>query len=69
MPAQPSRNEKGNMNEIGNGGSNFDGDDDDCSFLTQNAIEHNMAQLSREDDYAMPFDEENKTFCCAIEKK
>ena len=61
MPAQPSRNEKENMHEIGNGGGDFDGDDDDCSFLIQDAIEHNMAQLSQEDDYAMPSDEENQT--------
>ena len=61
MPAQPSRNEKENMDEIGNGGGDFDGDDDDRSFLIQDAIEHNMDQISQEDDHAMPSDEENET--------
>eukprot|EP00957_Ditylum_brightwellii_P099616 7587813-Ditylum_brightwellii.AAC.1 len=59
MPAQPSRNEKENLNEIGNGGGDFDGNDGNRSFLIQDAIEHNMVQLSQEDDHAMPFDEEN----------
>ena len=32
MLAQPARNEKENLIEIGNGGGNLDSDDDNCSF-------------------------------------
>eukprot|EP00957_Ditylum_brightwellii_P073064 5552526-Ditylum_brightwellii.AAC.1 len=46
MPAQLARNENKNLLGIGNGGSNLDGDDDDRSFLIQDAIEHSMAQFS-----------------------
>eukprot|EP00957_Ditylum_brightwellii_P070252 5337231-Ditylum_brightwellii.AAC.1 len=68
MPAQPSRNEKENLNETGNGGGNFDSDDDDRSFLIQDAIEYNMAQLLQEDDHIMPSDEENKSSVMPLQR-
>eukprot|EP00957_Ditylum_brightwellii_P197150 15020937-Ditylum_brightwellii.AAC.1 len=61
MLAQPARNEKENLIEIGNGSSNFDGDNDNSSFLIQDTIEHNMAQTLQENDHAMPSDEENQS--------
>eukprot|EP00957_Ditylum_brightwellii_P150664 11471586-Ditylum_brightwellii.AAC.1 len=68
MPTQPARNENENLIEIGNGGSNFDGNNYNSSFLIQDAIEHNMAQSLQGGDHGMPFDEKT-IFCCAIAKK
>eukprot|EP00957_Ditylum_brightwellii_P201822 15327364-Ditylum_brightwellii.AAC.1 len=68
MPAQPARNEKENLNEIGNDGGNFDGDNDGRSFLIQDTIEHNMAQLSQDDDHAMPSDEKNQSSVAPLQR-
>eukprot|EP00957_Ditylum_brightwellii_P034501 2616297-Ditylum_brightwellii.AAC.1 len=68
MPAQPARNEKENLNEIGNGNGNFDSEDDDCSFLIQDTIEHKMAQLLQENDHVKPSDEENQSSVTPLQR-
>eukprot|EP00957_Ditylum_brightwellii_P036116 2736083-Ditylum_brightwellii.AAC.1 len=37
-------------------------------FLIQDAIEHNMAQLSQEDDHDMPSDEENQSSVAPLQR-
>eukprot|EP00957_Ditylum_brightwellii_P088255 6723471-Ditylum_brightwellii.AAC.1 len=68
MSAQPARNEKENLIEIRNGSGNVDGNNDDRSFLIQDTIEHNMAQLSQEEDHVMPSDEENQSSVATLPK-
>eukprot|EP00957_Ditylum_brightwellii_P091289 6951348-Ditylum_brightwellii.AAC.1 len=61
MLTQLARNENENMLEIGNGGGDLDGDNEDCPFLIQGAIEHNTAQSLQKDDHVMPSDDENQS--------
>eukprot|EP00957_Ditylum_brightwellii_P022531 1700143-Ditylum_brightwellii.AAC.1 len=63
MLTQPPRNENENENliKIGNGSSDLKSDDDNRSFLIQDAIEHSLVQSLQEDDHIMPFDDKNGT--------
>eukprot|EP00957_Ditylum_brightwellii_P031620 2398386-Ditylum_brightwellii.AAC.1 len=60
MLAQLARTENENLLRIRNGGGNLDSGNDDCSFLIQAAIEHNMAQSLQEDDHVMSSSDENQ---------
>eukprot|EP00957_Ditylum_brightwellii_P101067 7702887-Ditylum_brightwellii.AAC.1 len=60
LPEQPPRNENENSVKIGNGDIDLNSDNDDHSFLIQDAIKQNLAQPLQEDEHIMPSDNENK---------
>eukprot|EP00957_Ditylum_brightwellii_P000237 18449-Ditylum_brightwellii.AAC.1 len=61
MPTQSPRNENENSVKIGNGSGKLNGDNDSCSFIIQDAIEHNLAQSLQEEDDIICFDDNNES--------
>eukprot|EP00957_Ditylum_brightwellii_P165895 12630394-Ditylum_brightwellii.AAC.1 len=68
MLAQLANNENESLLKIGKGCGDLGIDDDDHSFLIQDAIEYKMAQFLQEDDHVMPSDDKNQSSVMQLPK-